>query len=275
MFNLSSVLKIILAIALLYIAFAAVVFLLQRQLLYFPSPERASAAHLRAAGLVPWPAAGDDYRGLISNDQASFPNGTIVVFHGNAGQAVDRAFYPAALAPLGYRVLLAEYPGYGGRAGKPSEAAFVADARATVAQAYEEFGEPLYLWGESLGAGVAAAVVADAPAPVAGLVMVTPWDSLPAVAQTHYPYFPARWLTLDKYDSVRNLAAYPGPVAVALAERDTIVPVHHGQRLYESLSRRKQLWLFEKAGHNSWPSDPEARWWREVTDFVAASDDQD
>lgn len=52
----------------------------------------------------------------------------MIVFHGNAGAAIDRSYYVDALTPLGYRVVLAEYPGYGGRSGQPREKVFVADA---------------------------------------------------------------------------------------------------------------------------------------------------
>ena len=49
--------------------------------------------------------------------------GTAIVFHGNAGHAGHRAYYARALTPLGLRVILAEYPGYGPRAGQPGEQA--------------------------------------------------------------------------------------------------------------------------------------------------------
>jgi len=39
-------------------------------------------------------------------------DGTIVVFHGNAGAAYHRAFYPESLSKQDMGVVLAEYPGY-------------------------------------------------------------------------------------------------------------------------------------------------------------------
>ena len=98
---------------------------------------------------------------------------------GNAGAAWQRAYYVEALELLGYRVVLAEYPGYDGRAGSPSEAALVADGIASVEQIYQRYGEPIVLWGESVGSGVAAAVARQSQVPLAGLVLLTPWDSLP------------------------------------------------------------------------------------------------
>ncbi len=261
--------KFALYVILIYIVLATAAFLLQRRLLYFPDRTRPSETLVQANGLAFWPAPDEGYRGLISVGWEEYPNGTIIVFHGNAGRAVDRGYYARALEPLGYRVLLAEYPGYGGREGKPSEGAFVADAQETVELAYSEFGSPLFLWGESLGCGVAAAVAADPSISIAAVVLVTPWDSLPALAQTLYWYLPARWFVLDKFDNVKALRSYAGPVAVALAERDEVIPIRHGLKLYESMTGPKRLWTFENAGHNSWPVQPEASWWKEVTAFIS------
>lgn len=135
--------------------------------------------------------------------------------------------------------------------------------------AHSEFSPPIYLWGESLGCGVVTALAADSAVPIAGVSLVTPWDSLPALAQSIYWYFPARWFVLDKFDNVKALQSYPGPVAVALAERDEVIPIRHGLKLYEAVTSSKKLWLFENAGHNSWPVQPEAPWWREVMAFLA------
>ncbi len=268
----SAALKIILFVTLAYCAIVAVVFVLQRNMLYFPNPQRPSEELAQSAGLAFWPASAGDYRGFVSVDPVDAV-ATVVVLHGNAGRAVDRSYYADALAPLGYRVLLAEYPGYGGRSGKPSEATFVADAKETVELAYKEYGDPIYLWGESLGAGVAAAVVASIETPIAGLVLVTPWDSLPDLAQAIYWFFPTRWLIRDQYDSVKNLASYAGPVAVVVAEQDEIIPTQHSLRLFESVGDNKKLWMLEGAGHNSWPVQPNAPWWREVVDFVSVARD--
>jgi len=245
-------------------------YLWQRRMIYFPDPARPPEGHCRALGLRFWPDSGDDYRGFIGMADPAGKKGLVVVFHGNAGGAADRVYYVHALAPLGYRVVLAEYPGYGGRRGGLGERPFVADAKETVRRASEAFGGPLFLVGESLGCGVAAAVAADPAIPVEGVVMITPWDSLPAVAQALYGNLPLQRLVRDKYDNVRNLQAYKKPIAVAVAEQDEIIPHANSLRLYESLTAPKRLWVFAGAGHNSWPVGPSEAWWREVMDFVSA-----
>jgi alpha-beta hydrolase superfamily lysophospholipase len=267
-------LRLLLYAAIGYSALLVAAYLGQRRMLYVPDCSRPSESHCRAVGLQFWPRSGDAYRGFISVAPPAGTKGVVVVFHGNTGAAWDRAYYVHALEALGYRVVLAEYPGYGGRGGKVGERLFVEDAKETVRRAHEAFGGPVFLWGESLGCGVASAVVAHLPVPIEGVVMMTPWDSLLAVAQTLYWYFPARWLVRDRYDNVCNLRSYAQPVAVVVAERDEIIPKKRSMRLYDALTGPKQLWVLEGAGHNSWPIGSNEAWWRAVMDFVAVKDER-
>ena len=195
---------------------------------------------------------------------------TLVLFHGNAGHAGHRAFY-AGLARFGVRVILAEYPGYGPRPGTPGEEALVADAAETIALARRDFGVPLLLAGESLGAGVAAAAYARVPHAVSALWLITPWDSLVNVARHHYPWFPGNWMLRDRYDSLTHLADAQIPVAVVVAERDTIIPACFGRHLYEQLRSPKRLWQVPGAGHNDWLDHVDERWWAEVADYLLHS----
>ena len=253
-----------------YAMLVVMMYFLQRSMLYFPDRRAPSAEMLATVGLQAWPEI-DELRGLRAVETPQPATGTVIVWHGNAGAAWQRGYYVGALQRLGYRVLLAEYPGYGGRPGEPSEAVLVANAQATLRRAYAEFGAPIYLWGESLGAGVAAAVAAEPAAPIAGLVLLTPWDSLADLAQHLYPFLPVRWLLRDRYDSVRNLAGVTVPVAVVIAEQDEIIPLAHSQRLYESIAAPKQRWLLPGAGHNTWPAEAHHAWWGEVMEFLTQS----
>lgn len=248
-----------------YLAFGFSVYLFQERLLYFPDNTGADAAHLM--GLRPWPSE-KEYFGFVSDKQPVNPKGTFVVWHGNGGSALHRTYFVEALERRGYRVILAEYPGYGGRPGKLSEKSFVSDALSAVDRLRREFQGPIYLVGESLGCGVAAAVARNRDWG-AGVILITPWATLPDLAQAKYWYFPARWLVRDQYDNIRSLSAYQGPVAVLLAENDEVVPRTHGQRLFDSIQTRKRLWVFKAAGHNSWPADVHEKWWDEVVDFIS------
>jgi pimeloyl-ACP methyl ester carboxylesterase len=251
-----------------YVALCSLVFIFQRKLLYLPMGNRLSEESVLRIGLVYWPSF-ENFQGFVGQEEPSDKKGTVIVFHGNAGAAYHRDYYVRALSLQGLRVILAEYPGYGGRAKNPSEDVLVEDALETIRLAYQEFGEPLYLWGESLGAGVVSGAVSKTEVPIKGVVMFTPWDTLPDLAQTHYPYLPARWLVLDKFDNVENLQGFEGNVAFVLAGNDEVVPVRHGKKLYDSITANKKLWLFEGVTHNEMPIEAGLGWWKEVVEFVS------
>jgi pimeloyl-ACP methyl ester carboxylesterase len=236
----------------------------QDHLLYFPS--RASVEQMESGPLRAWPSAAD-FRGLVAEPPAE-ARATAIVFHGNAGHAGHRGYYAAALGPLGIRVVLAEYPGYGPRTGELGERSLVDDAARSIELVERQFGVPLLVVGESLGAGVAAAAVARRPQSAAGVLLITPWDQLANVGAHHYPWLPVRWLLRDRYDSVEHLAAYAGPVAVAVAERDDIVPARFGRALHEALRSRKRLAVIAGAGHNDWVMRVDGAWWREMVAFL-------
>lgn len=254
------------AIAGAYLLIVALAAWRQDDLLYMPS--RAALEDVSSPWLRPWPAA-DDLRGLVAAPEQ--PTSTAIVFHGNAGHVGHRAYYAATLAPLGVRVILAEYPGYGPRDGPLGERAFVADAIETVARARRTYDGPLVLIGESLGAAVASAAAAHHAARIDGVIVITPWDNLANVAAHHYGLFPVRWLLRDRYDSVEHLRSLHRPVFVAVAEHDTVVPSRFGLALYESLRGPKRLTVMRGTGHNDWIGHVDQRWWREAIAFVLGS----
>jgi uncharacterized protein len=249
-----------LAIVVACVFVLAAIFLAQDRLLYFPA--RASLERMAGDGLRAWPSA-QDFRGLVA-EPAGTVRGTAIVFHGNAGHAAHRDYYVRALLPLGFRVILAEYPGYGPRAGTPSESSLVADAGETVGLAHRQFAGPLFLVGESLGAAVAAAAAAAHPDQPSGLVLITPWDQLAHVGAYHYPWLPVRWLLRDEYNTAARLSGFDGPVVIAVAERDRIVPARFGVALYDSLRGPRHLLVIPGSDHNDWPDRVNASWWRDV-----------
>lgn len=259
-----------LQLLLIYGAVVLLAYFFQDRLLYLPDKTSLDQVVYRAQGAVLklWPENGRGYRGFTPSNSPSPARGIVVVFHGNAGSALDRDYYVQPLQRLGFGVILVEYPGYGGRAGDPCEAVLVADGQETVRMAAREYGVPIYVWGESLGCGVASAVAAALGPAVGGIILLTPWDSLPRTAQAHYWFLPARWLVRDQYDNIHNLRQFSGPVAVLMSDRDEVIPNRLTQALIEKITSPKRLWVFRDAGHNSWPTAPELAWWAEVMDFV-------
>ncbi len=246
---------------------------LQRQLIYYPevAPENALLDTASRFGMTDWRSGDGELIGWRT-DNGSDEARRVVVFHGNAGHALYRQYFAAGFLSLGldWQVYLFEYPGYGARAGSPSEETIKTAATDALETLLAKDSRPLYLVGESLGSGVAAYLAGKLRDQIAGVLMVTPFTNLPAVASQHYGFLPVNALMQERYDSQDALLAYHGPVAFLIAGNDEIVPATLGRQLYDSYGGPK--WLREQAGagHNTLDYDPTAGWWREVASFWAS-----
>jgi pimeloyl-ACP methyl ester carboxylesterase len=246
--------------------------LAQRRLLYFPdrSDQASAERRARSLGLEPWSDGGGAFLGWRA--RRPLARGRLVVLHGNAGSALDRAHWVAAFAgaapDLPLDVYLVEYPGYGPRPGAPSQAALVGAAREALSAARRDGPGPVLLAGESLGSAVAALAAAEAPGEVDGLLLVTPLASVPAVARRHYPPLPGPFYR-DPYRADLALPRYGGPAAFVVAGRDEVVFADLGRALFDAYPGRKRLWTEERATHNGLDWRPGLARWREIVEFLA------
>ncbi len=262
-----------------YLAICIALFLMQNSLLFprwitgavMSADEGATKASVD--GLVPWrnptPNAASP-QGYVRSDFAKpASRGTIVLFHGNGGCAFNRGYFADAFAKRGFRTFLYEYPGYGGRPGRPSAASIIGDAQALVRSLDRAGYGPVYVWGESVGAGIAASVCSDPTLPIHGLTLSTPWDSLTNAAAYHYPFVPVSILLWDKYDSIANLAHFSHPICVICGTKDPVLPMRLGFNLFSHLAGPKKYILQTGYGHGDWPCEPELSWWDDALNFIA------
>ncbi|MBI2570462.1 MAG: alpha/beta hydrolase [Candidatus Schekmanbacteria bacterium] len=260
-------------LAVLLALFSVVMTMLAHRLLHYP--DQYSLAELERmisrTSLAAWPSPADPRGLLVAPSGPLPPAGTVAIFHGNAGSAADRTYYAQALLPLGFRVVLLEYPGYGARLGGLGEDELYRDAVESLQAIRTTWGRPLVVLGESLGAAVAAGAVFRLSGQVDGVVLITPWDDLPTVAQSIYWFLPARWLVPERYDSVAHLRAFPGPLAVVVAGRDEIIPKACSERLFRTYSGRGRIIHIDGAGHNTWYDQTDRGWWRELMSFVTSA----
>ena len=211
--------------------------------------------------------------------RSSLPEGSpmprcrMVVFHGNAGYALHRAYYihgfqsvPGGVA--GWEVFLFEYPGYGSRPGPRNEKKIASAASEALKDLLQEDSRPVYFVGESLGSSFASRLARENPKSVSGLFLVTPLTCIADVAAIHYAILPVRWMLQERHDAQANLNKFPGPVAFLVAGRDEVMKDNLGQRLYREYSGIKRLWTQPEAGHNTLDFTAGSPWWQEVTDFL-------
>jgi fermentation-respiration switch protein FrsA (DUF1100 family) len=236
-----------------WLVIVGLLFVAQRSLLYVPDPSAPDAGQLTAAGFGPLHVATADGIALTAwHRPAAAGRPTIVVFQGNAGHHGHRLFLGEPLARRGYGVVLAPYRGYGGAAGRPTETGLMHDGRATLAALALAPGQ-VVPWGESLGGGVATTLAVEAAAagkPFRALILQAPFTSVWQRAGELYPFVPARWLVLDRFDNLSRIADIAAPLLIIHGEADTIVPAAHGRRLLEAAKQPKLGVFIPGAGHN-------------------------
>ena len=260
------IVQILLTLLVLYVLLALFVMLVQRKLIYYPSklsPEMA-AQIARQQGFVPW----RDSTGAIIGwhlPAKSSPTASVLVAHGNAGSALNRAYIAAPIHSAGnLDVFVLEYPGYGAREGSPSLQSFLAAAEG--AFRVLPANRPVYVVAESLGAGAAAHLAKTFGSRVSGLLFFAPYDDLAAVGQRQMPFLPVKLLMRDRFTPAQWLKNYRGPVVVVVAGADTIIPAQFGRGLHDRYAGTKKLQEIANAGHNDIAAQS-ADWWKEILLF--------
>lgn len=258
----------VLAFVGLYLLLIGVIALNQRGMIYHPDPTPADPTECDVPEMVPVPLRADDgwpvggwYAPPKNPDKP-----TVVFFHGNSGTIGSRAFKARILLDAGFGVFLAEYRGYGGMPGQPSEKGLYADARAVVNWLIAR-GVPaarLVLYGESLGAGVAMEM--------AGLidpmlvVLECPFTSLPALAPAYILPIMAEMAMVDRFDNLSKMGGLKVPLLVVHGERDETVPIAQGRALLAAAATEEKEGFFPPTAHHNdlWDNGAGAR----IIDFI-------
>lgn len=245
---------VLLAAAVIYTVILLSLFFMQRRLIFPASPERAELAAIASltgrfqpvsiegmggAKLTSWfaPATRNDGR-------------TIIYFHGNAGHVGGRVERVLPYLTVGYGALLVGYPGYGGNAGKPSEQAFYAAARANLdfLAGQNVDASRLILFGESLGTAVAIQMAIERQA--AAIILEAPLASIYLSAWARYPYLAYNRLIRDKFASIDKIGNVRIPLLLIHGERDMTTAVKFGRSIFERANEPKIGLFPTNAGHN-------------------------
>ena len=231
----------------------AVMWALQRNLIYFPSRGPVPPAHevIDGARDVTLETSDGLRLGAWFVPARGSTNGiTVLVASGNAGDRSLRAPLAQSLADKGFAVLLFDYRGFGGNPGHPSEEGLARDSRAAYRFLIEQGirAERLLFYGESLGAAVVSELATEHPP--AGLVLRSPFTDLAAVGQVHYPYLPVRALLRDRYPVVDHIRRLDVPTTVIYGTRDAIVPPEQSRAVAQAAGEGTTVVEVEGAGHN-------------------------
>ncbi len=243
-------LKWILVAVGVYVLIAALLYVAQRAIMYFPDRERVAPARagLHAADELVL-ATADGERIIAWHVAPRGDQPVVLYFHGNGGNLSYRVPRFRALTAAGLGLLAVSYRGYGGSSGRPSEPGLVSDAAAAYAEACRRYAaDRLVVWGESLGSGVAVALAAEHS--VKALVLESPFASTLEIAVRAYPVFPVAWLMKDQFRSDLRIGHVKAPVLVMHGARDNVVPIASGERLFALITAPKRFVRFPDGEHN-------------------------
>jgi len=236
----------------------------ERRLIFFPSRTLAAApadVGLRAEELSITAADGVALHGWWIDGPG---DRVLIWYHGNAGNIGDRLHNARWFVDrLGVDVVLVDYRGYGRSEGTPDEEGLYLDGLAIydAVAARSVRAEDIVLFGRSLGGAIAIETALRRPA--GALVLESVFRSVPALASEHYWFVPSA-VVRTRMDNLSKMARVRTPTLVLHGDRDGIVPLSHGRRLFEAAGSAARLHVIEGAGHNdTWlvGGAPYARAW--------------
>jgi pimeloyl-ACP methyl ester carboxylesterase len=169
-------------------------------------------------------------------------------FGGNAWNAENVALYLQALFPS-CEVVAFHYRGYSPSGGQPSAAALLSDSLAIFDDLHNgREGRPVVAIGFSIGSAVAAFLARHRP--LAGMILVTPFDSLEALAREHFAWAPVGMLLRHHMPTLELAREAPLPTALIVAGRDTMVPARRSAPLRKAIPNLVLDRTIADAGHN-------------------------
>ncbi len=244
-----------------------------RRFLYYPDrlpPDLPPPAWAGNAEEV-WMRCGDGVRihGLWWREPEGAP--AILFLHGNAQEVYSWSLVREELQPLGYRMLLIDYHGYGKSGGEPHENGLYLDGKAALEWLRErgiEEGDTV-VFGKSLGGAVACEIAQGRQ--LKALVLESTFTSLKSVARKLFPFLPKGIPLGETYDSISKIGRARCPVMVIHGDRDELIPVEEGMELFEAAPEPKELYLVRGAGHNDVSLTAGGEYARRIASFLEES----
>jgi pimeloyl-ACP methyl ester carboxylesterase len=248
--------------AALYGAAIAWLWYRQESLLFEPSPLPADEALFPDEDVREFTVDVPGARLSVAQLKLPDPRGVVFYLHGNSGNLRRWFVGLDAFRELNFDVVMMDYRGYGKSTGRiESEAQLRSDVRAvwnSIATDYE--GKRIVVSGQSLGTALAAGLSAElceAGFPPDLTLLISPYSSMRALADEHYPWVPSRVLRYP-LPTADLVAKCKGPVMLVHGDRDELIGHHHSEAIRKLLPQC-QLLLVEGAGHGDVHEHPSFR----------------
>lgn len=271
-------LRLLVIVACTYLAVCLAVYVLQSHLIYFPSRNVEFTPKDVGAESKPLQlTASDGVRITGWHVPCESSNGTVLFFHGNAGNLGDILLDVQEWHRLKYAVVAIDYRGFGDSEGAPTETGIYEDAEAAWRYVVSELGDSegddadlsdsafddsarsdsqpddpkpdtsapddkarrIIYHGRSLGGALAIELAKRHPPDA--LIVESTFTSLPDVGHTHYPLLPVRWLARHRYDSAAKVGELSCPKLFLHGRADTLIPIAIGEQLFHAAAEPKHF----------------------------------
>ena len=230
-------------------------FLFQDRLIFFPQPLDARAAHAlqrTVARSEPFTLDTDDgvrLQGWFIRGEGHPPWPLVIYFGGNAEEV--SWLLPEWPRVSDWALLLVNYRGYGLSGGRPSEQVMYRDALALydrVLPRSDVDSAHVVVFARSLGTGVATYLASRRP--VAGVVLVSPYDSLVELARGVYPLLPVKLLLRHRFDSAARAPQITAPLLAIAGAQDTLIRPERSRALVQAWGGPARLEVLGGVEHN-------------------------
>lgn len=195
---------------------------------------------------------------------ASNSDPVVIFSHGNAEDIGWLHDYARIYNQLGFGILAYDYRGYGQSEGKPSERNAYLDVEAVFQYLLRTEKIPpsrMIAHGRSVGSGPSVWLAVRHP--IGGLILESPFVSIFRVV-TRWPIIP-----FDKFNNLSRMRHVTCPVLVIHGQADTMIPLWHGQTLYEAAGDPKMCYWVPGADHNDLLDCAGDRYWQTLETFKA------
>jgi len=228
-------------LSVLWVGLTAAIAASQRRLVFNPTNKREvdkprSSGH-RTRPIVLRAADGTKLSGWLMTPQVVGPHPAVIYFGGRS-EEVSWVVRDAGKLFPGMAVLAVNYRGYGASQGDPAEQHMVEDGRLLfdwLAEHGQVDPTRVAVVGRSLGSGVAVQVALERP--VHSLVLITPYDSILAIAKRRFRAVPVEYVLRHRFESVKYAPSLTAPTYVLRAAMDDVVPHSHTDLLVSKLGR--------------------------------------
>ena len=240
-----------------YISFGVFLATFQESIVYYPNlQDFRSCVDFQNAEKVDY----KDTRMYVKDTEKP----TIVLYHGNAGSACDRSFYADIFTQAGYGYIIVEYAGYSNDSQKPSHELIKHDVQNVLAYIKENHISRITVVGESIGTGIAS-YHASLQSPDK-LLLISPFTTLADIAKKRFWFYPTSVLVNNAFDNTVALKQYRNPITIIHGNKDSIIPLKLGQKLFDSLQTEKKFVIIDGGGHNDLFLYPET--YTTITNFL-------